>query len=161
MTDTDRSAARGGDGSNNSNAQEVPRRRRADQDVRPPAPFTGAAPVNNRSARGGDAASLRREVSATRKIDGQIDKPGGEGARVSGDDDDSAIKRRRMVMSKTATAARERVEDNLRPRVEKLRQTSSAVLDEAADDPGVRFVLVAAGLFLIALALVIISELLG
>jgi hypothetical protein len=45
--------------------------------------------------------------------------------------------------------------------VEKLRQTSSVVLDEAADDPSLRFVLIAAVLFIAALVLFFISRLLG
>jgi hypothetical protein len=47
------------------------------------------------------------------------------------------------------------------PRVEKLRHTSAVVLDEAADDPSLRFVLIAAALFILFLALFFISKLLG
>ncbi|MGH9908592.1 MAG: zinc ribbon domain-containing protein [Pyrinomonadaceae bacterium] len=45
--------------------------------------------------------------------------------------------------------------------VEKLRQISGAVLDEASYDPSLRFVLVAAVLFVLFLVLVIASELIA
>ncbi len=59
-----------------------------------------------------------------------------------------------------AVAARGQLEENLRPRVAKLKQTSSTVLDEAANDSGLRFVLVAAALFLLAVVLLLFSKLL-
>ncbi len=49
-------------------------------------------------------------------------------------------------------------EDGLN-RVEKFRQISSAVIDEAAYDPSLRFVLVAAALFVLFLFLLLLSEL--
>jgi hypothetical protein len=56
-----------------------------------------------------------------------------------------------------AAAVGASVGDSLRPRVEKLRERSVVVLDEAAEDPGLRFVLVAAALFVVALLLFIFS----
>ena len=50
------------------------------------------------------------------------------------------------------------IEENLRPRVDKLREASNVALDEASDDPGLRFVLVAAVLFIFFLFLLIISN---
>jgi hypothetical protein len=49
-------------------------------------------------------------------------------------------------------------EDGLN-RVEKFRQISSAVIDEAAYDPSLRFVLVAALLFVLFLVVLLLSEL--
>jgi cobalamin biosynthesis Mg chelatase CobN len=49
------------------------------------------------------------------------------------------------------------VGDSLRPRVGRLRERSVVVLDEAADDPGLRFVLVAVALFVVAFLLFIFS----
>jgi uncharacterized membrane protein YvbJ len=43
--------------------------------------------------------------------------------------------------------------------VEKLRQISTTVIDEAAYDPSLRFVLVAAVLFILFLVILILSEL--
>jgi hypothetical protein len=48
-----------------------------------------------------------------------------------------------------------------RGRVDKLRRASSVVLDQAAYDPSLRFVLVAAGLFLLFLFLLLLSKVLG
>jgi hypothetical protein len=51
--------------------------------------------------------------------------------------------------------------EGVRARVEKLRKVSSVVIDEAAYDPSLRFLLVAAALFLLFLILLILSKVLG
>jgi hypothetical protein len=51
--------------------------------------------------------------------------------------------------------------ESIRPRVERLREASAGVLDEAADDPGLRFVVVAAVLFVVFLLLWVFSYALG
>jgi len=56
-------------------------------------------------------------------------------------------------------AASALIEDDLHG-VEKWRQISSAVLDEASYDPSLRFVLVAAVLFILFVVLLLLSELL-
>ena len=53
------------------------------------------------------------------------------------------------------------VGENLRPRVEKLREASTVVFDEATDDPGLRFVIIAAALFLLFLFILLLSYILG
>jgi predicted RNA-binding Zn-ribbon protein involved in translation (DUF1610 family) len=53
------------------------------------------------------------------------------------------------------------VVDNVRERVEKIRHVSSVVIDQAAYDPSLRFLLVAAFLFVLFVILVIISKVLG
>lgn len=58
-------------------------------------------------------------------------------------------------------AARDAVEGKIAPRVEKLRQASTIMLDEAADDPGLRFVLIAALLVILSLGLLLLSQMLG
>ena len=52
-------------------------------------------------------------------------------------------------------------EDGVRGRVEKLRKVSSVVIDQAAYDPSLRFLLVAAAMFLLFLVLLILSKVLG
>ena len=52
-------------------------------------------------------------------------------------------------------------DEGVRGRVEKLRKVSSVVLDQAAYDPSLRFLLVAAVLFLLFLVLLILSKVLG
>ena len=58
-------------------------------------------------------------------------------------------------------AARPGVAENVRERVEKIRHVSSVVIDQAAYDPSLRFLLVAAVLFLLFIVLVILSKVLG
>jgi uncharacterized Zn finger protein (UPF0148 family) len=53
------------------------------------------------------------------------------------------------------------VAENVRDRVEKIRHVSSVVIDQAAYDPSLRFLLVAALLFVLFVVLVIISKVLG
>ena len=50
---------------------------------------------------------------------------------------------------------------NFRPRVEKLREASTIVFDEASDDPGLRFVIVAVVLFMLFLLILLFSYILG
>jgi hypothetical protein len=51
--------------------------------------------------------------------------------------------------------------EGVRGRVEKLRKVSSVVIDQAAYDPSLRFLLVAAAMFLLFLILLILSKVLG
>jgi hypothetical protein len=46
-------------------------------------------------------------------------------------------------------------------RVDKIRKVSSVVIDQAAYDPSLRFILVAAALFFLFLVLLIMSKVLG
>ena len=55
-------------------------------------------------------------------------------------------------------AAHPSVVENVRERVEKIRHVSSVVIDQAAYDPSLRFLLVAAALFLLFIVLVILSK---
>jgi hypothetical protein len=58
------------------------------------------------------------------------------------------------------SVARERVDEGLRPRAEKLRRASNVVLDEAAADPSLRFVLVATALIILSLLLLLLGRIL-
>jgi uncharacterized Zn finger protein (UPF0148 family) len=51
--------------------------------------------------------------------------------------------------------------DNVRERVEKIRHVSSVMIDQAAYDPSLRFILVAGVLFVIFLVLLILSKVIG
>jgi hypothetical protein len=53
------------------------------------------------------------------------------------------------------------VADNVRERVEKIRHVSSVMIDQAAYDPSLRFLLVAAALFVLFLVLLILSKVIG
>lgn len=50
---------------------------------------------------------------------------------------------------------------NVRDRVEKIKHVSSVMIDQAAYDPSLRFILVAAVLFVFFLILLILSKLIG
>src|SRR5687767_9700757 len=63
--------------------------------------------------------------------------------------------------SNPSPAALHGVAENVRERVERIRHVSSVVIDQAAYDPSLRFLLVAAVLFLLFVVLVIISKVLG
>jgi hypothetical protein len=82
-----------------------------------------------------------------------IEPLAGSGSDV---DDDVASKRQRVK-----AAARDVVEEKLSPRVEKLRHASNVMLEEAAYDPSLRFVLVAIGLLLLFLFLLLLNYLIG
>ena len=50
---------------------------------------------------------------------------------------------------------------NVRERVEKIRHVSSVVIDQASYDPSLRFILVAAVVFVLFLVLLILSKVIG
>jgi len=54
-----------------------------------------------------------------------------------------------------------RRQDGVKGRVEKLRHVSSVMIDQAAYDPSLRFLLVAAAMFLLFLVLLILSKVIG
>ena len=66
----------------------------------------------------------------------------------------------RETLHRASTVAKEVVEDNVK-RVEKIRQVSSVVLEEAHYDPSLRFVLVALAVFLIFVILLVLSKVMG
>jgi hypothetical protein len=63
-------------------------------------------------------------------------------------------------IQRATTLARD-VEDEVLHRVQKVRDVSSVVLDEAGNDPGVRFVLVAAIIFVLFLIIVLLNKLIA
>jgi uncharacterized OB-fold protein len=52
-------------------------------------------------------------------------------------------------------------EDGVRARVERFRKVSSVVIDQAAYDPSLRFLLVAAVFFILFIVLLIVSKVIG
>jgi hypothetical protein len=63
------------------------------------------------------------------------------------------------MVHRTGTPRSEVIGEDGLNRVEKFRQISGAMIDEAAYDPSLRFVLVAAVLFVLFLVLLLLSEL--
>lgn len=60
-----------------------------------------------------------------------------------------------------AVPAKTGVTENVRERVEKIKHVSSVMIDQAAYDPSLRFLLVAAVLFVLFLILLILSKVIG
>jgi hypothetical protein len=120
----------------------LPRRRRSDRDEK--ASAAAAMKVSGNSPQGSNGKS------------GKSSPPrGGQGdERSKGSRGDKA---RRNIQRATA-AARDVVGDNVRPRVEKIKHASNVVIEEASDDPSLRFILVAGLLFLVFVVLLVISK---
>jgi hypothetical protein len=68
--------------------------------------------------------------------------------------------RTRERLHRASSVARGALEDNVK-RVEKIHHVSTAMLEEAAYDPSLRFVLVAIGLFLVFIILLVLSKVMG
>jgi hypothetical protein len=66
----------------------------------------------------------------------------------------------REKLHRASTAARGALEENVK-RVERIRQVSSVVLEEAHYDPSLRFVLVAVVVFVIVAVLLVLSKVMG
>jgi hypothetical protein len=81
--------------------------------------------------------------------------------RSAGADGSPAEHHSKVSVHRATAAARDVFEDNVLPRVEKLRHVSSVVLDEAGYDPSLRFVLLAVVLFVLFLVLLLLSKWLG
>src|SRR5439155_23249168 len=66
----------------------------------------------------------------------------------------------RDKLHRASTATREALADNVK-RVEKIRQVSTVMFEEASYDPSLRFVLVALGLFILFIILLVLSKVMG
>jgi len=115
----------------------------------------GAKPLTTTSA---EDDVQEASGSARRKVTGPLGRKAGDTGELkipAAEDDpperETPAKRRRTTVI---------VEENLRPRVEKLREASMVVLEEASEDSGARFVLIALAVFLLFLLFLIISNVL-
>ena len=73
---------------------------------------------------------------------------------------DAPVGKVRDKIQRAGNLARE-VEGDMKHRVQKVRQLSSVVLDEAGYDPSLRFVLVAAALFLLFILVMVLNKVIG
>ena len=76
------------------------------------------------------------------------------------EDRHTARERTRETLHRASNRARGAIEDNVK-RVEKIHHVSTVMLEEATYDPSLRFVLVAAGLFVVFVILLILSKVMG
>jgi|SRR6476659_2559722 len=76
------------------------------------------------------------------------------------EDRHTARERTRETLHRASNRARGAIDDNVK-RVEKIHHVSTVMLEEATYDPSLRFVLVAAGLFVVFVILLILSKVMG
>jgi predicted nucleic acid-binding Zn-ribbon protein len=80
--------------------------------------------------------------------------------KPAGEDRHSARERTREKLQRASQMTRGAIEGNVK-RVEKIHHVSTVVLEEATYDPSLRFVLVALGLFVLAVVLLVLSKVMG
>jgi hypothetical protein len=140
-------------------------------DARPNAEPTAVAPEIEAPVK--SEATSKRETPAPETVSGQVaaspvapvePTPRAETvAPVSPNAETVSDKRQRVSVAAAAPATiapRILADDGVRPRVEKIRRASNVVLDEAAADPSLRFVLVATALIIISLLLLLLARVL-
>jgi len=119
--------------------------------------------VEPRNARSNDTHALPSEDSHKETYQGSqkaapVNTPANETARAPvGQAARGAVGAR---IQRATTLARD-VEGDVIHRARQVREISSVVLDEAGDDPSLRFVLVAAVLFLLFLVIVVLNKLIS
>jgi hypothetical protein len=107
---------------------------------------TGAPQLSEQAEAGAAAASARAQV-------GEADEAAPRPDFMTAGDHGAA----RAALAERAAGMRARAGE----RVERLREASFIVFDEAHDDPALRFVLVAAALFVLFLLILLLSHILG
>ncbi|MGA9996686.1 MAG: zinc ribbon domain-containing protein [Pyrinomonadaceae bacterium] len=123
-----------------------------------------SAPVENYAQKDGEVSS---SIVSSKTEEAQLKDEDRAAAFASMEKRDGADGERRVKeetrtrRQRAVAATREKVEEKLMPRVEKVRHASNVVLDEAAYDPSLRFVLIAAALFLFFIVLLVFSHVLG
>ncbi|MGI9166040.1 MAG: zinc ribbon domain-containing protein [Pyrinomonadaceae bacterium] len=108
--------------------------------------------VPDKKGRIGKLKGGRSEGSSSEEVKSVSAEPASEAPRNQGRPGP------RETVNRARVAARDLSEEDRFQGVEKLRHISSVVLDEAAYDPSLRFVLVAAVLFVLFLVLLVASE---
>lgn len=83
------------------------------------------------------------------------------GNQIDGQPATTTITPAETVVDTAPTQALPAEPDGVRARVEKFRKVSSVMIDQAAYDPSLRFLLVAAALILLFLVLLILSKVIG
>ena len=83
------------------------------------------------------------------------------GNQIDGQQAITTVTPTETVVDTAQTQALPAEPDGVRARVEKFRKVSSVMIDQAAYDPSLRFLLVAAALLLLFLVLLILSKVIG
>ena len=136
----------------------------------PPSPDAAEPPATGTKASKVDEPSGIPKQSQTNNVANKAPKPDKvdqaqpEMAMATAESQAAAERRRapkaRETLHRASSVAKGALEDNVK-RVEKIRQVSSVVLEEAHYDPSLRFVLVALGLFVLFGILLLLSKVMG
>lgn len=107
-----------------------------------------------------DERDEAKENDPPAESDAQQSQPSESGDPISQETavDKASVGKVRDKFQRATTLARG-VEGDVKHRVQKVRQMSSVVIDEAGYDPSLRFVLVAAALFLLFLLVLLLNKL--
>jgi hypothetical protein len=92
--------------------------------------------------------ALRPDIAATQPLSAITPPPTPETAPT-------------QALNPVPRPARQKAETGVLGRVEKFRKVSSVMIDQAAYDPSLRFLLVAAAFFILFLVLLILSKVIG
>ena len=132
-------------------------REKSDPEPRPTSVVT-APLVEIPQEEGASTAELAPDDQPTQPLEPKSEKKGSQAQIVRGGN--VAIGKVRGQIQRATTLARD-VEGDVIHRVQKVREISTVVLDEAGYDPSLRFVLVAAALFILFLIIVLLNKFIG
>lgn len=109
----------------------------------------GSGPGGKAESSSSTQTPARELAEALKAREGRAATAAGASKKSDGDEDHDA-------RSKVAARVKD-VRESLRPRVEKVRDEALVVLEESPDDSGLRFILIAVGLFLVFLLFLFLS----
>ena len=132
-------------------------RQKPDPEPRPTSIVT-APLVEMSQERDESNAELAPPDQPTKPLEPKSLKEGSQAQRIPAGN--VAIGKVRGQIQRATTLARD-VEGDVIHRVQKVREISTVVLDEAGYDPSLRFVLVAAALFILFLIIVLLNKFIG
>jgi hypothetical protein len=131
-----------------------------DQRESPPVTANDAQKVNETEASYAEPTSSKQVPAELSKTQPAID-PKTKPLREQRQATERPPKYGRETFERPTRSTRAGLEGNVLGRVDRIRKVSSVVLDQAAYDPSLRFLLVAGALFLLFLILLILSKLIG
>jgi len=108
----------------------------------------------------GRASPTRANIRPTKKGQTESSPPSVKTAIASNEEPERARAKTRERLHRASTAARGAIEENVK-RVDRIRQVSSVMFEEAHYDASLRFVLVAIFLFVIVAVLLVLSKVMG
>lgn len=141
IAETERTTS--GDGSGASSRADA---RQPASSLKEPIASSGTQPQPSQST-----VAVDRSLPQTERPDARTNVSGPSRPRIAAT---------RETLHRASAVARGVIEDEVK-RVEKIRQVSSVVIEEASYDPSLRFVLVALGLFVVFLVLLVLSKVMG